>query len=276
MIDILLSTYNGEKYLREQIESIIRQTETNWNIVIRDDGSTDNTVQIITDYANRYPGKIQLSPSSGYNVGVIKSFEMLLSESENQYIMFCDQDDIWLPNKISISLAALQLQERKNSLHTPILIHTDLTVIDENKNIIDESFWHYANIRPSVLNRNLKFLSICNSATGCTIMMNKACKSVVLPYPPTILMHDSWMASAVCQNGIIQSIPTPTIMYRQHGSNTLGANKYTHNPIRKILNLGRVLHEVPMIYNSCPNVFANKLDVFITKLRYSFLLFFTK
>lgn len=276
MIDILLSTYNGEKFIEQQIESLLKQTYTNWNLIIRDDGSTDGTKEILYRYTQKYPNKISADISNSSNMGVIRSFEVLLQKSQSDYIMFCDQDDIWLPHKIELSLIRMQQLEMQYGSNKPIMIHTDLTVTDANMTTLDKSFWHYANIRPQILNNNIKYLSVCNSATGCTIMLNKAGKDISLPFPPNILMHDSWIASNICRHGIVEAIPKSTILYRQHHSNTLGANKYSHNLIRKILNIRHVLQDVPMIYNTYPDIFNSRTEVFFTKLKYSLLLYFTK
>lgn len=275
MIEILLSTYNGAQYLGEQLDSIISQTNHDWHLTIRDDGSTDSTPQIIGQYITQYPTLISLNPTSGKNLGVISSFEQLLAHAHADYFMLCDQDDVWLPEKIESTYLAMQRLEQQHGVTTPILIHTDLAVADEAKNVVGDSFWRFANIRPDILNNNIKYLAVCNSATGCTIMLNSACRLAALPFPATILMHDAWLAFVACRQGVIEGLDHPTILYRQHNNNTLGANRYSHNPLKKIMNLSRVLDEVPKIYAACPGVFKNKLDVFITKVKYSSILFFS-
>ena len=277
-IEIILSTYNGGQYLRRQLDSLFSQTYTSWHLTIRDDGSLDDTMQIISDYASCHPDKISIDKSSGHNIGVIKSFELLLASSDSncRYFMFCDQDDVWLPNKISNTYNKIVELERLYGTDTPLMVHTDLVVVDEQENIIDQSFWHYTNIRPQLLDPNPRLLSICNSATGCTIMINRASRNIVLPFPANIMMHDAWIAAAVCRKGKVCGLQEQTILYRQHHSNTLGAVKYTHNPLKKIFNLGRVLRETDQIYKSYPNIFHNRLEIFLTKIHYSLILFFTK
>ena len=127
MIDILLSTYNGEKYLTQLLDSILNQDYKEWRLIIRDDASCDSTKKIIDIYQRLHPNNIIIIPNNtNTNIGVIKSFELLLSQSSSKYIMFCDQDDIWLPNKISESIKTIKYIEQKQTQQTPILVHSDL------------------------------------------------------------------------------------------------------------------------------------------------------
>ena len=119
--------------------------------------------------------------------------------------MFCDQDDILLPNKIEVTLNTMKDLEAKHSTQTPIAVHSDLTLIDENENIIHNSFWQFSNIRPDILNTNIKFLAISNSATGCTIMINKALKKRILPFPQKVYMHDMLIALTACKLSVLQN-----------------------------------------------------------------------
>ena len=100
MIAILMSTYNGERYLREQIDSLLNQTYKDWKLYIRDDGSTDETISIIESYVNDYPDLIVLLKDDLGNLGSARSFMRILSVVDADYYMFCDQDDVWLPNKV--------------------------------------------------------------------------------------------------------------------------------------------------------------------------------
>ena len=144
MIDILLSTYNGKRFLEKQLDSILAQTYTEWRLLIRDDTSSDSTRAILEKYQQLNPQKIILFPNNiNKNIGVIKSFENLLECSNKEYIMFCDQDDIWLPNKIEVTLNTMKDLEAKHSTQTPIAVHSDLTLIDENENEIPDCIESY-------------------------------------------------------------------------------------------------------------------------------------
>lgn len=267
MIDILLSTYNGEKYLTQQLDSILNQTFQQWNLIIRDDGSTDSTLSIIEHYRTQYPPKIRLIEHTG-NVGVIKSFEALLAHSQSRYIMFCDQDDIWLPHKIELTYNTLCELEVKYSATKPIAVHTDLTLINEQGKVIHPSFWQYANIRPDLLNNNLKYLAISNSATGCTIMINQALKELLLPFPAKVYMHDMLVALTACKHGILHPIHQPTMLYRQHSSNTIGATEYDYSLVSKLKKLRKVIAKAHEMYSYSTTVYSSLLDFWLTKLVY--------
>ena len=217
-VDILLATYNGEKYLEELINSIVNQTYSNWYLIIRDDGSNDNTINIITDYCEKYPDKITIVKDSYKNLGVIKNFSALINYSQSKYIMFSDQDDIWLPNKIELSINKIKSYDNTY----PLLIHTDLKVVDENLNIISDSFWKYKNINPK---DGLQLgNSLCqNSVTGCTVIINKALKELITSIPEQVIMHDWWISIVALIFGKVYYITETTILYRQHSNNTLGA-----------------------------------------------------
>ena len=277
MIDILLSTYNGERFIKEQLDSILAQTYTKWRLFVRDDQSTDNTNNILNEYQQLYPQKIILFPNNiNRNIGVIKSFEILLECSNREYIMFCDQDDIWLPNKIEESLKTIKQLENIHSSTTPILVHSDLTIVNDQKETLHKSFWEYAGIRPYIVNPNPKFLAFCNSVTGCTILMNKACKQQVLPFPEKIEMHDAWIAINIAKKGIIQHINKLLILYLQHSNNTLGAIRYKFNIINRITNIQATYRKAINVYQNYPFLFNNRLDFWYNKLKYFIIRHFIK
>lgn len=222
-IDILLSTYNGEKYLSFLLDSLLSQTYKDFKVVVRDDGSSDNTIQILEQYIDKYPDFIIQVDKSSSNIGVIKSFERLLKESMSQFVMFCDQDDVWFPDKIEKTFSKMKEYETQ-VYNLPILIHTDLCVVDSQMNVIANSFWKYSNINPSFL-LDFNYLGVCNSVTGCTVMVNKQAVQKALPFPDEVLMHDSWISLVVAKYGKIGFLNSPTIYYRQHESNEVGAKE---------------------------------------------------
>jgi len=244
MIEILLSTFQSETYLEEQINSILAQTCTDWKLLVRDDGSSDNTINILNEFKKKYPTKIDLLSIKNEHVGVIKSFEHLLNYSQAEYIMFCDHDDIWLPEKIEVSIRKMIEMEKSNP-KTPILVHTDLTVVNSQAKIIHPSFWEFSKLNPKLLS-NFNYLGVCNGITGCTSIINFKAKELCLPFSNHILMHDSWIALCVSKYGKIGYISKPTILYRQHELNQIGAREvksaFEYLQI-KITNLKQVLKE---------------------------------
>lgn len=251
-VDILLATCNGERYLVEQLESLLAQTYTNTRILIRDDASKDQTPQIIRDYQKKYPGKILSFPGKE-RLGVRGNFSQLMEFSSSPYVMFSDQDDIWLPHKIEKTLFKLQSLEEVYGNH-PYLVHSDLVVVDERLKVLDHSFWKYANLNPAhgcTLNRLLNQ----NVVTGCTMMVNRLMIELAKPIPPEAFMHDWWMALTAAAFGKIDFLVEPTIHYRQHQKNTLGAQKFgglhsLSNSFKKLMSKDiRKFHQAHIFYH---------------------------
>ncbi len=227
-IDVLMATYNGEKYIDAQIQSLLNQTHQNFCLYICDDHSKDNTKAIIEKYAAKYPEKIKIIVSEK-NLGAIQNFSFLLNHSTNHstadYVMFADQDDIWINDKIEKSLAKMKHLEKVHGKGLPLLVHTDLTVVDQNLKVLGNSFWKYTNLKPFSFHTTNRFL-VQNVVTGCTMMLNRQLCQLSLPVPSEAIMHDWWIALTAATFGKIGIVNEPTILYRQHGSNTLGAKKF--------------------------------------------------
>ena len=275
MIDILLSTYNGGCFLREQLDSLLAQSYTDWRLYVRDDGSVDGTLERIREYCEQYPGKIQEYRDELGNIGSMRSFEELLKHcASGEYVMFCDQDDVWLPEKIAVFHQAIKRLEAEYGTDVPLLVHGDMRVVDQSLGLIHESFWKYANLRPDLLDENVHFLGICNDITGCSCMFNQAARRVSLPFNPRSYMHDAWIGvSVMARGGKIGPIYEPTMLYRQHGNNTLGAVEYS----RSLLNLRFRWKLACLSYaNAHPLIFKNELSFGWHKLRYLLTRHFSK
>ena len=230
-IAILLSTFNGELFLKEQIESILVQTNKDWCLYIRDDGSKDNTLDIIAYYTDRYPDKIiELKDDIG-NLKSAGSFMSLLNSIHADYYMFCDQDDVWLPFKIETTLIKIKETEAMFP-NKGVSVFTDLAVVGPDLKIINESMWSYNQIDPE--NAKDFYKTTClSSITGCTLMFNNLIKEKVLPYPKRALMHDWWISLNAVHYGIVDYVATSTVLYRQHANNVLGAEKSKRNHYSK-------------------------------------------
>lgn len=217
-IAILMSTYNGEKHLRDQLDSIVNQSYKNWILYIRDDGSCDSTMMILNDYAANY-SQICIFDDN-VRRGCLNSFMWLLEHVHSEYYMFCDQDDVWLENKIETALNTILKCDNK----VPTVVCTDLIVVDEYLNEISSSMWNYMKLRPKLLTQ-LKYLVSCNLFTGCTMLFNEKAKYVAFPVGKHAILHDAWVGlSVVANNGVVCCIEEPSILYRQH-NNVCGAHK---------------------------------------------------
>lgn len=223
LVEILLATYNGEKYIREQLDSILNQTYKNIRILIHDDGSSDNTVYIIKEYEKNYPDKIVFIDDGIKTGGAVWNFEHLMKHATAEYIMFSDQDDIWLPDKIEISLKEVLELEKKYGKETPILVYTDAIVIDEKKNVLSKSFWKYTKIKGEKisLGRSLE----TSLGLGCTMMINNSLLKKSIPFSKNTIAHDMWVSMVGVCFGKVKYINKGTLLYRQHSSNVSGAEK---------------------------------------------------
>lgn len=218
-VNILLSTYNGEQFLREQIESIRQQTFTTWNLLIRDDGSSDETLAIIADYQARDERIRLIDEKSPQNLGVIKSFHRLLTHEIADYYFFCDQDDIWLEDKLTLCL-----EKAKSYKSTcPLLIYTDLTVVDQSLTVIYESMIKTQSHHP---NTKLCQELTENTVTGGTAMINHALAKL-WTVTDKIIMHDWYLALLASACGKLVFLDQTTELYRQHNNNVLGARTWS-------------------------------------------------
>ena len=220
-IAILLTTYNSAVFLEDLLRSVQNQSWKEWNLYIHDDLSTDTTINVIERFMQS-DKRIHLL-DDGVKRGAMQSFMWLLDKVHADFYMFCDHDDVWKSNKIEITLKnMLRLSEQNDR---PLIVHTDLEVVDVNLNPIASSFWKYLNVKEKDFNDKYFHLAY-NNVTGCTMMINNKAKDVSLPVHYRAQMHDSWItASVLWHDGIILSVPYQTILYRQHGKNTIGANE---------------------------------------------------
>ena len=219
-VDILLATYNGEKYIREQIDSILNQTYKEFRLLISDDGSNDGTRDILNEYKAK-DDRIEIFMQEE-NLGVVKNFEFLLKKVEAKYYMFSDQDDIWKNEKIEKSLN--KIEEGFD------LVYTDLEVVDENLNVTYESYWKLKGIYKKIKKyNNFESLYLNNFITGCTVISKKELIDSFMPLPniSKFVLHDYWISLVVSQNGKIAYIEEPLIKYRQHKNNKVGSKKKT-------------------------------------------------
>lgn len=242
MIAILLSTYNGERFLRQQVDSLLNQGFKNWKLYIRDDGSTDNTISIIQEYTQTHPNKIYLDSSNTDNLGAGKSFMYLLQNTEANYYMFCDQDDVWKTDKIEITFNKILDLEYLHGKETPIGVFTDLEVVDENLATLMPSLWKGDNRNPDFIKDFYQQWTNRHATYGCTLMINKRAKDIVLPYRQFEGIqggHDNWIEYILIKKGVYDYVDQPTILYRQHGKNVAGANTgytYSKEVIRLLKN----------------------------------------
>ena len=218
-IHILLSTYNGEQFLAEQIQSIQQQTVQDWKLLIRDDGSTDRTREIIREFVAQDSRIHWINENESKNLGVIKSFHNLAQFEEADVYFFSDQDDVWLPQKLELSLA----EARKYPAEMPLLVYMDLTVVNQDLEVLSSSM-----IRSQSGHANTELVQELteNTVTGGVAMVNHA---LIQLWNQTedILMHDWYLALLATAFGKLVYIDQPGELYRQHEHNVLGARTWS-------------------------------------------------
>ena len=223
-VEILLATYNGERFLREQIDSLLAQDYENIRVLARDDGSSDGTVEVLHQYAERFPDRFQLMSTSLATGSAKRNFLLLMKASSADYICFADQDDVWLPHKVSRTKQAMDQLESEWGRRGPLLVFSDLHLVDERLKVLYESFWTHMKIDPDRINR-IPELMVQSVVTGCTAMLNRAMLDLAVRMPEEAFMHDRWvglLASFMGRSGIVR---TQTVLYRQHAHNVLGTGR---------------------------------------------------
>ena len=224
MIDILLSTYNGEAFLAEQLDSLISQDYQEFNIIIRDDGSSDNTLRIINQYKHSYPNKIRVIDNLNTNLGSTGSFFYLLTFSRAEFVMFCDQDDVWDSDK----LQRMQRFYDENVIQKkkPVLIHSQAEVVDDKLKLMrkETELFNYK----YGMEKSLCWQIFQNDVTGCTMMINGIMRDLICNAqinPDNIIQHDWFLANIAYLNGTKYYFPEKTIKYRQHSHNVISAKQ---------------------------------------------------
>ena len=230
MITIIMAVYNGQEYIREQLESLKDQTYTEWRLVIRDDRSSDKTAEIVKKFSDEDEQEVIFKVNAKPSGSAKNNFALLINDAkESDYVMFCDQDDIWKKDKIEITFNKMKQAEERYGRDFPLLVHGDVEVIDENGNINADSMFEMSHINAD---SKLPQILIQNHVTGCTMMCNKKLIAGISEYASSeyIIMHDYLAALYASVFGKIEVIRKPLLSYRQHSGNSVGA-KNNNNPV---------------------------------------------
>lgn len=228
---VLLACYNGDKYLDEQIASIVEQTHKDWLLLIRDDGSTDNTLRVIEKWAKLDNRISLLNDENGATGSSQQNFSLLMKYAMNHkghIFCFSDQDDVWVPEKIQVMLKHLNIAVEQNyQSTTPCLLHSDLEVVDKQLNLRHQSFVKLNKLLPKTELNPARLLTR-NEVTGCTMMFNRALLRLAFPVPEKSVMHDWWLALVSAYCGKLTYVDERLVKYRQHDSNVIGAKSFYH------------------------------------------------
>lgn len=234
---IVMTTYNGETFLSEQIDSILNQSYQDFELIICDDKSEDNTVEIIQNYLKDHDN-ITLYQNEE-NIGVVQNFENALKKCDSSYIALSDQDDIWHKDKLKISMQKLKIMEGSYP-NIPLLIHSDLEMIDDNGNIFSPSYFNFRGYTLSS-EKSLNTIISQNGIMGNTILINNHLKKLILPFPNHLIVHDYWIALINEIYGKRTTIYKPLVQYRIHEKNLSNSTRVFKNnyfqAMKKLLTL---------------------------------------
>ena len=221
-VEVLLATFNGERYLREQVESILAQEYAGLRVLARDDGSTDGTRAILEEYARTSVGRLTVLPESAPTGSAKGNFERLMEASSGEYVCFADQDDVWVAGKVRRSMEAMLRLEGVHGRERPLLVFSDLRVVDDGLRVLHDSMWARAGIEPESIHRMERLLGQ-NVVTGCTALVNRRMLELARRMPDEALMHDAWIGLLAASMGAAAIVREQTVLYRQHERNVIGA-----------------------------------------------------
>lgn len=227
MICVLLATYNGRDWLPDWWRSLASQSENRIELMVRDDGSDDGTAEMLERLGDGAGCRIVREPTG--RLGAAANFATLLVHARTSacdYFAPADQDDVWLRHKLERQLSAMQAAERRWGKNTPILVHTDLRVVDGRLHDVHPSHSAYYDVRRDVPEAELlRTLLAHNVVTGCAAMINRALLELAVPVPPNVAMHDWWLALCAASAGRIEYVPETTVLYRRHDANVVAGRR---------------------------------------------------
>ena len=259
-VQILLATYNGEKFLREQLDSIINQEYKFWQLLIHDDGSHDNTLFILNEYQNNYPKKIRLLYDKKIFSSASKNFFHLIENRSKKANLFClcDQDDIWHKTKLK------KIVERYNSKEdkTPTLIYSDLSLINAKGKLLEKSHNKLINNQKNFITKNSALFY--NPVPGCAMTINSALADNI-SYSKLMVMHDWWiLLSAIYANSNMIYIKFPLVKYRQHSANVSGYKK-----INILILVIRLFFKIPTYIKNVKKAYCQSKEFYYqSRLKY--------
>lgn len=218
-VSVAMATYNGERYLKPQIDSILSQLGSEDELIISDDHSSDGTLSIIEEYMEADPRvKLFMNQESG----VTSNFENAIKRTKNDIIFLSDQDDVWKPEKVEI----VKSYYEKNP-HIQMIM-SDITVVDNDLNTTIESFYQYIGSRPGVIKNVIK-----NTYIGCAMSFRKELIAKILPIPRNVPMHDMWIGLVADMNKTAMMIPEKLIYYRRHEANVSSVGKKNTSSLKQ-------------------------------------------
>ena len=220
---VLLTTCNGSRYLPSLLDSLRSQTDPDFTVLVQDDGSEDDTVSQLTDFCAKDP-RFSFGTEQGRHLGAAGNFLSLIRQTDADYTLLCDQDDLWEDNKIAVLKKAMKDMEDEYGADTPLLVHSDCSLINGKGDPVGDSFFRHQGWDPKAV--TLPPLLVQNNVTGCTLIMNAPLRMLISSHARAkdLFMHDWFIALTAASFGKIGFVGQALTRYRQHGGNTVGAS----------------------------------------------------
>lgn len=221
-VTVLLASYNGSAYIEQQLDSVLASENVTVNVVVRDDGSTDDTVAKAKSFGERVTviQRTELEPDYGHLANFSALCEHAKAHTDSEYYAFCDQDDLWFTEKLATLVD--EIKKIEDAGKKPALVHSDLRVVDDDLKPLSESYWRYQGL-PDPGQHRIDKLMFQNVVTGCACLFNRALLDAATPVPKHAVVHDYWFALVAEAIGEVRFIDIPLLAYRQHGANSIGS-----------------------------------------------------
>ena len=213
--DVILAVWNGQNYLPAMLDSLLSQTTSDFNVLVRDDGSTDGSSDV-QNYKSKFDGRLSVMRAT--DAPATANFAILMRETKADYVLFADQDDVWKPEKVGLTLRSLKEAEAKYGKSTPIYFATDIAVVNKDLEVISPSYWKWKRLNPSMMGKLSQSL-ICVPIQGMASGINRALLDLANPVAEKAISHDWWTQLIAAAMGKVICDPTVTALYRVHGGN---------------------------------------------------------
>ena len=218
--DVILAVWNGQDYLPAMLDSLLSQTTSEFNVLVRDDGSTDGSREILENYKQKFDGRLSVIAGESTR-SATANFAILMRETKADYVLFADQDDVWRPEKVGLTSRSLKEAEAKYGRSTPIYFATDIEVANKDLELINPSYWKWKRLKASRMSKLSQSL-ICVSIQGMASGINRALLDLANPVSAKAISHDWWTQLTAAAMGKVICDPTTTALYRVHGGNASG------------------------------------------------------
>jgi glycosyltransferase involved in cell wall biosynthesis len=219
-IDVLMATWNGTRFIEAQLDSLFGQTFENYRLIVRDDDSSDSTLQMVERYRSQHSDRVVVRKNLNRQ-GACRTFSLLAEESTAPYVAFCDQDDIWRADKLEVALTAAKSVEAVHGVDVPVLVFSDMELIGQDNRLLAPSMWKMKRVNPN--RASLGALLVQNLVSGCTMLGNRSLLRYGIPIPEEAYMHDFWLGLVAAAFGVLCPVNETMVRYRQHPHNTMGA-----------------------------------------------------